>query len=64
MPVRESGRFTDVSLRQPEKALSPMVLTEAGIVTVVRDWQPRKAASPISGTFPTWISCSISTPIR
>ena len=44
------GIRTSVSLEQPEKASSPIFVTEGGRVIVVRLEQPQKAASPISVT--------------
>ena len=41
--VHEDGMVTDTSLLQPAKAKIPMVVTEDGIVTDVRDPQRQKA---------------------
>ena len=37
--VTFSGMFTELRLEHPLKAISPILLTEFGIVKEVRDWQ-------------------------
>ena len=39
--------LSEVSPEQPENALSPMLVTDAGIVIEVRDLQPEKAVRSI-----------------